>query len=209
MAVTIEKGSMGNREYKATWTPVEYTISYDLDGGVLPQEYPTVYTIEHDDITLVNPTKEHYDFIGWTGTGLGETPVKTVVIAKGSFGNREYKANWEAKTYIVTIQGNGATADNYTPKYGERVVLTLMDDPEATLVSLTVNGVDVTSQVVNNQYVIERVEGDIFVEVVFRSIYEYIRMAGTMLSIAPLLILYFVMQKQFVESVDRAGITGE
>ncbi len=180
MAVTIEKGSMGNREYKATWTPVEYTISYDLDGGVLPQEYPTVYTIEHDDITLVNPTKEHYDFIGWTGTGLGETPVKTVVIAKGSFGNREYKANWEAKTYIVTIQGNGATADNYTPKYGERVVLTLMDDPEATLVSLTVNGVDVTSQVVNNQYVIERVEGDIFVEVVFRSIYEYIRMAGTM-----------------------------
>ena len=34
-------------------------------------------------------------------------------------------------------------------------------------------------------------------------------MAGTMLSIAPMLILYFVLQKQFVESVDRAGITGE
>ncbi len=38
---------------------------------------------------------------------------------------------------------------------------------------------------------------------------DAIRMAGTMLSIAPLLILYFVLQKQFVESVDRAGITGE
>jgi len=180
LTVSIEKGSMGNREYTATWTPVEYTISYDLDGGVLPQEYPTVYTIEHDDITLVNPTKEHYDFIGWTGTGLGETPVKTVVIAKGSFGNREYKANWEAKTYIVTIQGNGATADNYQPKYGERVVLTLMDDPEATLVMLSVNGEDVTDKVVDNQYVIERVEGDIFVEVVFRSIYEYIQMTADM-----------------------------
>ena len=38
---------------------------------------------------------------------------------------------------------------------------------------------------------------------------DAIRMAGTMLAIAPLLILYFVLQKQFVESVDRAGITGE
>ena len=38
---------------------------------------------------------------------------------------------------------------------------------------------------------------------------DAIRMAGTMLSIAPLMILYFFMQKRFVESVDRAGITGE
>ncbi|MGN0794671.1 MAG: carbohydrate ABC transporter permease [Aristaeellaceae bacterium] len=38
---------------------------------------------------------------------------------------------------------------------------------------------------------------------------DAIRMAGTMLSIAPLLILYLFLQKQFVESVDRAGITGE
>ena len=38
---------------------------------------------------------------------------------------------------------------------------------------------------------------------------DAIRMAGTMLAIAPLLIFYFVLQKQFVESVDRAGITGE
>ena len=38
---------------------------------------------------------------------------------------------------------------------------------------------------------------------------DAIRMAGTMLSVAPLMILYFFLQKQFVESVDRAGITGE
>lgn len=36
-----------------------------------------------------------------------------------------------------------------------------------------------------------------------------IRMAATILAILPLLIIYFVLQKQFVESVDRAGITGE
>lgn len=34
-------------------------------------------------------------------------------------------------------------------------------------------------------------------------------MCATVLTILPLLIIYFVLQKQFVESVDRAGITGE
>ena len=38
---------------------------------------------------------------------------------------------------------------------------------------------------------------------------DAITMAGTVLCIAPLLLLYLVLQKQFVESVDRAGITGE
>lgn len=38
---------------------------------------------------------------------------------------------------------------------------------------------------------------------------DAIRMAGTMLSIAPLLIVYLVLQRQFIESVDKAGITGE
>ena len=41
------------------------------------------------------------------------------------------------------------------------------------------------------------------------SLNESISMAGTMLSILPLLILYFVLQRHFVESIDRTGITGE
>lgn len=38
---------------------------------------------------------------------------------------------------------------------------------------------------------------------------ESINMAGTLLSILPLLIMYFFLQKQFVESIDKSGITGE
>ena len=38
---------------------------------------------------------------------------------------------------------------------------------------------------------------------------EAIYMAGTLISILPLLLLYFGLQKWFVESVDRSGITGE
>lgn len=41
------------------------------------------------------------------------------------------------------------------------------------------------------------------------NINESIKMAGTMLSILPLLIMYAFLQKYFVESIDRTGITGE
>lgn len=38
---------------------------------------------------------------------------------------------------------------------------------------------------------------------------EAISLAGTFLSILPLLVLYIIMQKQFVESIEKVGITGE
>lgn len=44
---------------------------------------------------------------------------------------------------------------------------------------------------------------------VYNALNESISLTGTFLSILPLIILYFVLQKQFVESVERSGITGE
>lgn len=41
------------------------------------------------------------------------------------------------------------------------------------------------------------------------SLNESISMAGTMLSILPVLLMYFVLQRYFIESIDRVGITGE
>jgi len=41
------------------------------------------------------------------------------------------------------------------------------------------------------------------------SLNESVRMAATALSILPLLIMYFFLQRYFVESIDRTGITGE
>ena len=38
---------------------------------------------------------------------------------------------------------------------------------------------------------------------------EAIRLAGNMVSLLPLLVLYFVAQRWFTESIDRTGITGE
>lgn len=38
---------------------------------------------------------------------------------------------------------------------------------------------------------------------------ESIKLAGTMLVILPLLVLYFVAQRWFVEVTDKTGISGE
>jgi multiple sugar transport system permease protein len=38
---------------------------------------------------------------------------------------------------------------------------------------------------------------------------EAIRMAATLLILAPLLITYFILQKLFIAGIDRSGITGE
>lgn len=82
-------------EYAYTYKLITYTITYDLDGGTVDGTNPVIYTVESDDITLTNPTREGYTFAGWTGTGLtGAT--SPVTIAKGSTGNRSYTATWNA-----------------------------------------------------------------------------------------------------------------
>lgn len=43
----------------------------------------------------------------------------------------------------------------------------------------------------------------------FSPLSEGVLFAGNMIALIPLLVLYLVLQKWFVESVDRAGITGE
>lgn len=72
----------------------EYSIQYNLDGGTLAQgANPAAYTASDPPITLQNPTKEGYIFLGWSGTGLS-APSLRVTIAEGSRGERSYTANW-------------------------------------------------------------------------------------------------------------------
>lgn len=44
---------------------------------------------------------------------------------------------------------------------------------------------------------------------IFDRINEAVKMSGTFLNILPLLVMYFVLQRWFVESVERTGIAGE
>lgn len=44
---------------------------------------------------------------------------------------------------------------------------------------------------------------------IFERLNEAVKMSGTFLNILPLLVMYFVLQRWFVESVEMTGITGE
>jgi multiple sugar transport system permease protein len=43
---------------------------------------------------------------------------------------------------------------------------------------------------------------------IFDRLNEAVKLSGTFLNILPLLIMYFILQKWFVESVERTGIAG-
>ena len=106
--VTIPIGSMGARSYTATWTPIVYTINYELAGGVWREgsNNPTTYTIETETIYLKNPRKGGFSFAGWTGTGLAEA-TKMVSIAKGSTGNMSFMATWSDQLLMGDVNDDG------------------------------------------------------------------------------------------------------
>ena len=79
-------------KYNLTVKNCTYSISYDLDGGTM-SNYKTSYD-QKSDYTLPTPTRQYYDFTGWTGSN-GTTPQKSVTIYAGSVGNKSYKANWK------------------------------------------------------------------------------------------------------------------
>ena len=89
--------------YTAYATLHNYTISYDLDGGTVNTENPTSYNISSDNIVLNNPTRQGYDFAGWTGSN-GTVPQITASVPSGSTGDKNFKANWTPRndtTYKV------------------------------------------------------------------------------------------------------------
>lgn len=75
-----------------------YKITYDLDGGVLNDgsHNSGSYAEISLPFSLSIPTKDGYEFIGWTGSN-GDTPELEVRIPKGTTGNLNYKANWNLK----------------------------------------------------------------------------------------------------------------
>ena len=114
----------------AQWTIINYNISYELDGGANNPSNPSSYTYDSDDITLGDPSKDGYTFLGWTSLEIS-TPTKNVIIPNHSLGEKEFMANWKVNTYTITYDVNGGNAldsnvqsvvygDNYSLKEASR-----------------------------------------------------------------------------------------
>ena len=102
--VTIPRGSTGFKRYAAHWALENYTITLDTSGGDALDDIR--YTMKSEPITLPTPTRNGYEFVGWTGEGI-TTPQTSVKIPKGSTGNKAYTANWKVIRYTITLVTNG------------------------------------------------------------------------------------------------------
>lgn len=102
--VTIPKGSTGDKTYIENWKLTEYNITMDLNGGSGQEK--VIYTMTDEDFELPTPTRNGYEFVGWTGERI-TTPQTSVKIPKGSTGNKAYTANWKVIRYTITLVTNG------------------------------------------------------------------------------------------------------
>lgn len=86
---------------------VEYTISYNLAGGVWTEgetNFYEAYNIETETFVLGVPTKEGLTFLGWSGTDI-EGVSYEVSIIKGSVGDRSYVANYNKYRLALDLKG--------------------------------------------------------------------------------------------------------
>ncbi|MDR0425540.1 MAG: leucine-rich repeat protein [Clostridiales bacterium] len=78
--------------------PTDYTITYNLDGGVNHPDNPATYKTGDLPIWLGAPTKDGYAFNGWTPAGT---------IAADSTGNKTFTAAWTKNDGGGNSGGNG------------------------------------------------------------------------------------------------------
>jgi len=125
MSVVIPTGSIGDRSFTATWSdPIVYDLAYDYAGGGVATDNPATYTVKSGDITLVNPTRDGYNFTGWNGTDIADGTM-SVVIPIGSIGDRSFTATWSdpiVYTLAYDYAGGSVETDNpatYTVESGD------------------------------------------------------------------------------------------
>ena len=99
--------------------PIDYAITYELDGGTNAATNPETYTVE-DAVTLADPSRTGYTFKGWTE---GST------IASGSTGDKTFTAEWTLNEYSITYDLDGGTnaAENPASYTVESEEITLAD----------------------------------------------------------------------------------
>ena len=109
-ALPSEKWNITNDVTASTqWEIIEYTITYELNGGTNNSANPENYTFETDDITLADPSGTH-TFTGWYTEK--ELTNKITKIEKGSIGNITLYAGWQHVLSASWVVDKAATCSN-------------------------------------------------------------------------------------------------
>lgn len=91
---------------------IDYTITYNLNGGTNSGSNPATYTYETATITLQNPTKSNYTFVGWYTESTFENKVTS--IPNHSSGNKAFWAKWSENMTTVNLVASPTGAGTFT-----------------------------------------------------------------------------------------------
>ena len=92
------------------FSPINYNITYNLDGGTNNNLNPSTYNIEDGNIVLGEPTKTGYTFGGWyDNENFDGDRIYEFNFADPGDPNREFWAKWTANTYTVHFDANGGS----------------------------------------------------------------------------------------------------
>ena len=93
----------------ASWTVIDYSITYNLNNGTNDPSNLASYTVE-DSFVFKNPTREGYSFAGWFDSDNN----KIEELSVGSTGNLTLTANWSANDYQVIVAINDSSLGSVT-----------------------------------------------------------------------------------------------
>lgn len=105
-----------NKSYTmyAFFTPIEYKITYDANGGTVSPSTTHPYTIRSTD-ALRTPTRTGYTFNGWKVTQVnpdeGNWTMNTTAASplSNKFGDVTLTAQWTPTQYTISFSPNGGT----------------------------------------------------------------------------------------------------
>ena len=121
----IAKGYKQNVTLNAKWEIINYSVTYELNGGTNSSDNPATYNIESSDVTLAEPDKAGYKFLGWY-----EGNNEITEITKELKRNITLTAKWEidaastvftfddsSEEYVITGLKDDNVADIIVPDY--------------------------------------------------------------------------------------------
>ena len=118
---SINRGSVGDIDLYAKWTPIRYNIVYSANGGT--GRMTNSAGVEYDSLFALSKnlfTRKGYDYAGWNtksdGTGVSYADEDEVMNLMNRAGNFALYAKWVPIIYSITYDSNDADieADNPT-----------------------------------------------------------------------------------------------
>ena len=103
----------GNITLYAQWTLINYTVSFNGEGGTGSLS-PLTYNIVGGALTLPTTTRLGYTFNGWFTQASGGSPVTSSFTPTSS---TQLYAQWTANTYVVTYDPQGGSLSSTSVTY--------------------------------------------------------------------------------------------